>query len=250
MNIIEKFIEETLKQSQEQVDIHKELKKVGNDLKIFEKELKKKIKDLQCLKNEEITMTEPYDNILRELSKYFSNVRGYIKESFESYIKSLCSFSDIKENIYTLLEESNLNYNDCSPILDKKFNMLLSFNCHTMKPNIPRQDTFTKEENKEESYQPEQEERYNLDLTNSRDKSKGFSSQQKNTDSLNYTNSRMNIERSSAQNQTKEMPSFLVNDEVNHFMSDRLDVIKSHNKNYFEIINEKPIKTRRTSNDN
>ena len=71
------------------------------------------------------------ESTFREFSQMFGFIRENIKFSFDEYINSLCTFSDTKEKLRMFLSKTEESYNDCSPIFEKKFDLLLNMNNST-----------------------------------------------------------------------------------------------------------------------
>jgi len=151
LNVIEFFNNQILSQAIHHAAIHKRLKEEGNKLKIYERELERKIRTLtQASKKRdteyageiseittEIRPNEPHivdlpkelDNLFKDMSFNMSNLRYTIKKSFDDYIESLCSFAQTKNKMRHFQTKSEDAYKDSSPIMEKKFELLMNLKC-------------------------------------------------------------------------------------------------------------------------
>jgi hypothetical protein len=73
-------------------------------------------------------MTAEIEDTFKEISNYFMSIRDSIKKSFDEYLETLGAFAGTKEKLLILQMKSNENYNDCSPIIDRKLDLLLNLN--------------------------------------------------------------------------------------------------------------------------
>jgi hypothetical protein len=153
LNTIEFFTSQVLRQSNVHSMIHLRLKEEGNKLKVFEKELTKRIKSIKTaiMKQEgsnlnigESTFAVPsglrkeesqilnfnleIETTLKELSAQFTLIRQTIQKSFDDYIETLCSFAETKTRLKFLHGKSEENFKECSPLMEKKFDLLMNLN--------------------------------------------------------------------------------------------------------------------------
>lgn len=137
LNIIESFSNQVLKQSHHHHQLHRNLKEEGNRLKVYEKEIDKRIKTLQSIykrgegldeKNQFEEAEKEVESLLKDLSQNISLVRESIKKSFDTYIDGLCSFAETKKQMIDLHSRTEKSYRDCSPVIEKRFHLLLNFN--------------------------------------------------------------------------------------------------------------------------
>jgi len=112
--------------------MEKKIKSLHNQIKKEEKAIFKdnfpNPKNIPYTNETVSEMTGEMESTFREISKLITSVRASIKNSFDEYLNSLASFADTKNKLASLQIKSNENYNDYSPILDKKINLLLNFN--------------------------------------------------------------------------------------------------------------------------
>ena len=73
-------------------------------------------------------MTTELEATFKEISNYFMSIRDSVKKSFDEYLETLGAFAGTKEKLLILQMKSNENYNDCSPIIDRKLDLLLNLN--------------------------------------------------------------------------------------------------------------------------
>jgi hypothetical protein len=67
------------------------------------------------------------EHILKEMSEFVMFIRETVSQSLKDYNDSLRSFSDIRNNLSTLMKETGESYNDCSPHMSKKMDLFLNF---------------------------------------------------------------------------------------------------------------------------
>ena len=137
-NIIEFFIININNQSENHQKIHMFLKEEGNKLKEQEKNINIMLKQINKSNNDNKYNYEELNDIFLNSSNILFNIKNSIKESFNKYIESLCTFAETKNKMekikYEMNKEKNKNIND-------KFNFIFNNNSNN---NINENNNFTK----------------------------------------------------------------------------------------------------------
>lgn len=116
-------------------------------MKNVEKDISKRLKALRKCKTSALfeDKESEVEALYKELCAVFTKVRESLKNSFDTYIDTLCSFSQTKGTMERMKARIDESYNDCSPIIDKKFDLLLNFNKLSLKNDNSREPKYTNE---------------------------------------------------------------------------------------------------------
>lgn len=157
INMIDFFNSQIYRQSQLQSSIHSRLKEEGNKLKIFERELDKRLKTLRAaikqrenrkgentfsistLKKDEphiLNLNLEIESTLKELAGQFTQIRESIKISFDDYLDTLCSFAETRHRLKFLHQKSDENFKECSPLMDKKYELLMNLDRNPIESHV------------------------------------------------------------------------------------------------------------------
>ena len=130
------FVDFISEKSEENLLNYTNLKKEEYKIKITEQNLKKNIKTFK--KSNKNNLVNKNEDIEKETEKAFDilcKIKDTIKNSFDSYINSLCSFSETKNKIKQMKEKYDKQFNED---FNTKFKLNLIFHNSNSNYNSPR----------------------------------------------------------------------------------------------------------------
>lgn len=250
LNVIEFFTTQILKQSFSHSVIHRRLKEEGNKLKIFEKELEKRIKvfsatfkkrehegaksfilneiavsDLNRNEPQIVDLNKEVESTLKEMSFQFGVIRENIKRSFDDYIDSLCAFSQTKKQMRCLQDKTEENFKDCSPILEKKFDLLLNSEGLGFQLNNINLESKSKKNDCQAEEEPEPKKTINMRNLNLQSIPQNFSKKYSNNEKFSLPMKELNNQYQNRENQNPKLETNQVK-EVEHLN----EVISNHHE--------------------
>jgi hypothetical protein len=101
---------------------------LGNQLKKFKKEKGTEICGVTG-KTQSAAISEQIQKITKEISKFIQKTKAEIGQAFNKYLKSLSRFSNkTKQRMEKVLKKTNDSFNQCSPVLERRYDVLVSLN--------------------------------------------------------------------------------------------------------------------------
>ena len=130
------FVDFISEKSEENLLNYTKLKNEEHKIKITEKNLKKNIKISKKInKNNSINTNEDLEKETEKAFDILCKIKDIIKNSFDSYINSLCSFSETKNKIKQMKEKYDKQFNED---FNTKFKLNLIFQNSNSNYNSPR----------------------------------------------------------------------------------------------------------------
>ena len=146
------FVDFISEKTEENYLIYDNLKEEEKKIKEVEKNLMKNIKNMRKLIKNDISKNNEnkiknFENEIENTLNIFYTIKDSIKNSFDKYINSLCSFSETEEKIKKIKEKYDKQFNEFNQLFYEKINLI--FENTNSNINSPR---FNYTNNKDKNY--------------------------------------------------------------------------------------------------